>query len=136
MNVGTKVRITEGAFSGSRGRIASVQNASPAHPYSYYVKVYGPVIRYLWFKEGEVKADLGKSNPLGKTDAVNHPSHYTWLPNGIEVIDLTEHLSFNRGNAVKYIARAGRKNSATELEDLRKARWYIDREISRMENTK
>lgn len=64
-------------------------------------------------------------------DSVNHPSHYTAF--GIEVIDLTEHLSFCRGNAIKYLARAGLKNPATELEDLKKARWYIDREIARTE---
>ncbi|MGW2919503.1 DUF3310 domain-containing protein [Streptomyces angustmyceticus] len=65
--------------------------------------------------------------------AVDHPSHYTWLPNGLEVIDLTEHLNFNRGNAVKYIARAGRKSKLAEVEDLKKARWYVEREIQRIE---
>ena len=58
------------------------------------------------------------------------PSHYKL--DGIEVIDLAECLSFNRGNVVKYVARAGMKSQATELEDLEKARWYIDREISRL----
>ena len=66
-------------------------------------------------------------------DPVNHPSHYAqgWS-NNAEVIDITEHLPFNRGNAVKYLARAGRKDPARELEDLRKARWYVDREIARL----
>lgn len=69
------------------------------------------------------------------TDPVNHPQHYAdgWT-NGAEVIDITEHLNFNRGNVVKYTARAGRKNPTTELEDLRKARWYLNREIARLEN--
>ncbi|WAB08815.1 hypothetical protein SEA_SUCCESS_28 [Streptomyces phage Success] len=133
MNVGSKVLITEGPHSGKRGRVASVRNRTHLNPYTLYVKVYGPVIRYLWFMEDEVRADLVKSDPIGKADSVNHPSHYTWLPNGLEVIDLTEHMNFNRGNAVKYIARAGRKSKATELEDLKKARWYIEREIFRME---
>lgn len=66
-----------------------------------------------------------------KHDAVNHPSHYTSHPSGIECIDVVEHMNFNRGNAVKYIWRAGQKSD--ELEDLRKARWYLDREINRME---
>lgn len=66
-------------------------------------------------------------------DAVNHPAHYTAFE-GFEVIQLTEHLNFCRGNAVKYIARAGLKSEDTELEDLRKARWYIDREIGRLES--
>ncbi len=62
-------------------------------------------------------------------DPVNHPSHYTSHPSGVECIQVVEHMSFNLGNAVKYIWRAGRKTDF--LEDLRKARWYLDREISR-----
>lgn len=65
-------------------------------------------------------------------DAVNNPSHYTRFA-GFEVIQLTEQLNFCRGNAVKYIARAGAKDSSKELEDLQKARWYLDREIQRLE---
>lgn len=64
-------------------------------------------------------------------DPVNHPPHYLGHPSGIECIQVTEHMNFCRGNAVKYIWRAGSKGS--EIEDLRKARWYIDREISRLE---
>ena len=65
-------------------------------------------------------------------DMVNHPPHYK-LANGVEVIDLTEQLNFCRGNAVKYICRAGRKGDAdTEIEDLRKAAWYINRELQRL----
>jgi hypothetical protein len=63
-------------------------------------------------------------------ESVNHPSHYQHQ--GIEVIDLTEHMNFCRGNAVKYLARAGFKNKATEIEDLKKAIWYINREIHRL----
>lgn len=65
-------------------------------------------------------------------DMVNNPPHYTCFSNGAEVIDIAENLNFNRGNAIKYIARAGRKSSESELQDLRKARWYIDREIQRI----
>lgn len=65
------------------------------------------------------------------TEAVNHPKHYTAYK-GLEVIELTEQMNFNRGNAVKYIARAGLKNKDTEIEDLEKARWYIEREIARL----
>ncbi len=70
-------------------------------------------------------------------DAVNHPPHYGGFSNGAEVIDITEHLTFNGGNAVKYVARSTRKdgkNKGNVLEDLRKARWYIDREIERIES--
>lgn len=66
-----------------------------------------------------------------EADPVNHPSHYTRF-NGIEVIQLTEQLNFCRGNAVKYIARAGAKDPASEIQDLEKAIWYIQREIDRL----
>lgn len=65
-------------------------------------------------------------------DPVNHPSHYTAYK-GLEIIDLTEQMNFNRGNAVKYIARAGLKGAGDkEIEDLEKANWYISREIQRL----
>ena len=64
------------------------------------------------------------------SDAVEHPSHYTGHPSGVECIQITEHMNFCRGNAVKYIWRAGEKGD--EVEDLKKARWYIDREIARL----
>ncbi|SKS41982.1 DUF3310 domain-containing protein [Mycobacteroides abscessus] len=66
------------------------------------------------------------------SDAIN-PSHYKdGYSNGAEVIDITENLNFNRGNAVKYIARAGKKDPTTEIQDLRKAKWYIERELERL----
>lgn len=64
-------------------------------------------------------------------DPVSSPSHYTAY-SGLEVIDLTEQMNFNRGNAVKYICRAGLKTTANEIEDLEKAAWYIRREIDRL----
>lgn len=73
--------------------------------------------------------------PQEKNDPVNHPSHYTSYK-GLEIIDLTEQMNFNRGNAVKYIARAGLKNQNTEIEDLKKAVWYINREIDRIKAVK
>lgn len=64
------------------------------------------------------------------TDNVNHPAHYKF-GNGVEVIDLTEQMSFNLGNVIKYVARAGRK-TADPVEDLRKARFYLERELNRI----
>lgn len=64
-------------------------------------------------------------------DTVNHPKHYGGHPSGVDCIDVVEHFNFNRGNAIKYIWRAGKKGD--ELEDLKKARWYVDREIERLE---
>lgn len=62
-------------------------------------------------------------------DPVNHPKHYTSHPSGIDCIQITEHMSFNLGNAIKYIWRADLKHDA--IEDLRKAEWYIRREIEK-----
>lgn len=62
-------------------------------------------------------------------DVVNHPPHYTSHPSGVECIEITEHMGFNLGNALKYIWRADLKNDA--IEDLRKARWYINRELDK-----
>lgn len=70
-------------------------------------------------------------------ELVNHPAHYADLGN-IEPIDVIEDwkLNFHRGNALKYIARAGKKNVATEVEDLKKAAWYLQREIDNLEKRK
>lgn len=60
-----------------------------------------------------------------------NPSHYKEHPSGVECIDITEHMNFNCGNAVKYLWRQGLKEG--KLKDLKKARWYVDREIQRLE---
>jgi hypothetical protein len=62
-------------------------------------------------------------------DPVNHPAHYTSHPSGVEAIDITEFMSFCLGNVIKYVMRADYKTD--RLEDLQKARWYLEREISR-----
>lgn len=68
-----------------------------------------------------------------KQDNVDHPKHYT--QGSIEVIDAIEawQLNFRLANVVKYVARAEHKNN--KLEDLKKARWYLDREISKLEQS-
>ena len=65
-------------------------------------------------------------------DSVNHPSHYN--DGKIEVMDFIEdkQLNFARGNVIKYVSRAGKKDSNKELEDLKKASWYLNREIERL----
>lgn len=65
------------------------------------------------------------------SDLVNHPGHYTDVVPGIECIQVTQHFNFNRGNAIKYLWRAGAKGDA--VEDLRKAAKYIEFEIARLE---
>jgi hypothetical protein len=62
-------------------------------------------------------------------DVVNNPNHYCSHPSGIECIQITEHMGFNLGNALKYIWRCDLKKDA--VEDLRKAMWYINRELEK-----
>lgn len=62
-------------------------------------------------------------------DPVHAPAHYRHLPGGLEVIDVTETLGFCLGNVVKYVLRADHKGEP--IQDLQKARWYLDREIAR-----
>ena len=81
--------------------------------------------------------DLGpeqKDSEKITNDSVNHPSHYT--SGKIEVIDFIEdkELGFHLGNAIKYISRAGKKDPDKTVEDLKKAVWYINRQISLLED--
>ena len=66
-------------------------------------------------------------------DAINHPAYYT--DGKIEVSDFIadKNLNFFRGNVLKYICRAGKKDPDKEIEDLKKAEWYLNREIDRLE---
>ena len=66
-------------------------------------------------------------------DPIN-PKHYRKHPSGVECIEITEHMNFNLGNAVKYIWRAGLKGDA--IEDLEKAAWYLAREIVRLDQAR
>jgi len=68
------------------------------------------------------------SDGTKQPDFVNHPPHYTKHPSGIECIQITEHMSFTVGNAMKYLWRADLKNG---VQDLEKAIWYIQREIQK-----
>lgn len=72
--------------------------------------------------------------PKNKLDLVNHPPHYKNHPSNVECIQITEHMGFCLGNALKYIWRADEKGAA--IEDLQKAKWYIDREIQLRTQTK
>jgi len=68
-----------------------------------------------------------KEYAMQMNDPVNHPKHYTEHPSGVECIQITEHMGFNLGNAIKYIWRADLKGSS--IQDLEKAVWYVQREI-------
>lgn len=79
----------------------------------------------------EIKDDT-VNLPIDENDNVNHPSHYT--DSKIEVMDYIEdkQLNFARGNVIKYVSRAGKKDPTKEIEDLSKAAWYLNREIERL----
>jgi len=66
---------------------------------------------------------------MSTEDIIERPKHYTSHPSGIECIQITEHMGFNLGNAMKYIWRCDLKKDA--VEDLKKAKWYIEREINK-----
>lgn len=82
---------------------------------------------------------MNKEIATSEFDKVNHPKHYTSHPSGIECIDVIEHMTLCTGNAVKYLWRAGQKREEgmtdleKQIEDLKKADWYIKREIQRLE---
>ena len=84
----------------------------------------------------KIKSESKAKKTLIENDPVNHPSHYT--DGKIEVIDFIEDkkLGFCLGNAVKYIARAGKKDPTKEIEDLKKAKWYVERRIKQLEEVK
>jgi hypothetical protein len=64
---------------------------------------------------------------------VDHPTHYTSHPSGVECIDVAQHFNFNLGNCIKYIWRSGLKTSDPK-QDLQKALWYLENELKRIQN--
>ena len=101
----------------------------------YRLKVYSVGQPYVIYDKSKYRYELNDNSIeiLENSDSISHPPYYAngWS-NGAEVIDLTERLSFCAGNVVKYVCRAGRKDPAKHVEDLEKARWYLDREIARV----
>ena len=94
---------------------------------------YGDIVGLCCFKDRPTTWGVEIADKGTQHNNVNHPNHYA---NGrIEVIDFIEDkgLGFHLGNAVKYISRAGRKDADKTVEDLRKAVWYINRQIQRLE---
>lgn len=112
-----------------KGRNGTITNYVEEEPYAFEVQLDdGKVLGFADY-------ELIPVNVAQEPDEINSPAHYTWLPNGVEVIDVTENLNFCLGNAVKYVLRAGFKHDEP-LTDLRKAAWYINREIERLEAAK
>lgn len=90
--------------------------------------------------EGLKKAISDSLIPYVENDNVNHPKHYTSHPSGIECIEITRHYCFSIGNAIKYLWRAGLKkelgleDKQKEIEDLEKAKWYIEDRIKQLKD--
>lgn len=66
-------------------------------------------------------------------DNINHPKHYKSHPSGVECIEITRHMNFNLGNVVKYVWRNGLKDANPSIQDLKKAAWYLNDEIKKLE---
>ena len=83
-----------------------------------------------------------KEEETKEHDAVNHPKHYTSHPSGVECIEITRHYTFDIGNAIKYLWRAGLKKEQglsdveKEIEDCKKAIWYINDHIKHLKTPK
>ena len=94
---------------------------------------YGDTVGLCCLKDRPTTWGLEIADKGTQPDNVNHPAHYN--SGKIEVIDFIEdkQLGFHLGNAIKYISRAGRKDANNTIEDLRKAVWYINRQIQRLE---
>lgn len=96
-------------------------------------------VRMLEDEELAKALDQELVHPPQKEPAADetNPDHYRNFSNNTEVIDIAENLSYNAGNAVKYLARATRTDGQTKhenpLTDLRKAKWYVEREIDRLD---
>ena len=106
----------------------------------FYGYTEGNIIEGMMREEECTGQTIDTSTLNVHNDNVNHPQHYTWLKElcGIEVIDITRHMNFCLGCALKYILRAGHKKDASltdtdkQIEDLNKAIWYLKDEIKRI----
>lgn len=103
-------------------------------------KVYKRDRDTIWITSGvlDTQDDPQQPNKQQKGDTVahdpvNHPKHYTSDPSGVECIQITRHRNFNIGNAIKYLWRNGLKDGNSNIQDLKKAAWYIQDEINRLE---
>ncbi len=90
-----------------------------------------------WYQDPIVKKSLTldvnfTKRTLKDQCPVNAPAHYNDHPSGVECIEITRHMSFNLGNAIKYLWRHGKKDPEKTIEDLRKAVFYIEDEIERL----
>lgn len=127
MKVGDTVEVKHDAYAdyeGHRGRILFLNGPAP-YPITVDFEDRGQVL----FAENELTL-IEEA-----TDNVNHPSHYTSHPSGVECITIVRHYNFNVGGAIKYLWRNGLKDEDAQVEDLQKAVWLIQDEIKRLQET-
>ena len=134
-NVGDTIVATGEAWDnlkGKRGKVITLQDGRPDRPLVAFGRGESTWLAWDEYAVELVRAaDVAQEETNEKPDAIN-PPHYQGFSNGAQVIDITENLNFNRGNAVKYLARAGAKDPAKEIEDLEKSLWYTQRELDRL----
>lgn len=131
-----------GKFKGTvLNSLPEVKNVESSIPYEVLIDGYsdGGVYPFLAHEMTKISGEKKKRKEDAqqeKDDVISHPSHYT---QGIECMDYIEShkLNYARGNVIKYVTRAGLKDVSKEVEDLEKARWYLDRgEIERVKKAK
>jgi hypothetical protein len=120
-------QVTEEMINEVNDEIAALANDSTGAgtgPKSFLRRAFNPV-------NSEVPEPVAGDNPRVPPEDPINPSHYRKHPSGIECIEITRHMSFNLGNAFKYIWRMNDKGQ-DPVEELKKAQWYIDDEIKRL----
>ena len=134
-NVGDTIVATGQAwddFKGQLGKVIALQDGRPDRPLVAFARG-----GFNWGAWDEYAVELVEAANVAQEeaneapDAIN-PAHYQGFSNGAQVVDITEHLSFSAGSAIKYLARAGKKDPAKHVEDLEKAAWFVQREIQRV----
>lgn len=118
------------AVKGLRDKEVVEVTNDPSDPVDMYRGEHGLMPWSQWGYWRRYKGDATAAVP--PAEAVDHPAHYNAHPSGIECIDVVRHMNFNLGNVVKYLWRAGEKDPAKHLEDLKKAAWYLNDEIERL----
>jgi hypothetical protein len=139
---GTRVRVRDGGVCGlpyhvmvGAGEVVGYGTRWPGQGGGPYYKVRGTITGYghplKWNCHATHVEPVVDEQPAH--DPVSRPEHYDWHPSKVQCADITGAFSFNLGNVIKYVWRAGRKDGNPVLQDLRKAAWYLQREIDRLE---
>ena len=123
----TEEEVTEAAFDWLAGHDFRLRNKESFGKKTRHLDLVEDVEEYA----EDIRALNADYAEIAAGDPVERPAHYTRF--GAELIEITEWLNFNRGNAVKYLARAGSKHPSRELDDLMMALWYFQSDIDRLQ---